>query len=52
MALFLWVQAGKEQAISCLVKWLDCQQRLSLQVHLSASVASELGGEPKLKIGT
>ncbi len=30
-----------------LVKWLDCQDRLSLQVHPPAEVAPELGGEPK-----
>ncbi len=30
-----------------LVKWLDCQARLSLQVHPPASIAPELGGEPK-----
>lgn len=30
-----------------LVKWLDCQERLSLQVHPPASVAPSLGGEPK-----
>ncbi len=30
-----------------LVKWLDCQERLSLQVHPPASVADTLGGEPK-----
>ncbi len=30
-----------------LVKWLDCSDRLSLQVHPPESVASELGGEPK-----
>ena len=30
-----------------LVKWLDCSQRLSLQVHPPASVADQLGGEPK-----
>jgi mannose-6-phosphate isomerase len=30
-----------------LVKWLDCQERLSLQVHPPASVAPELKGEPK-----
>lgn len=30
-----------------LVKWLDCQQRLSLQVHPPATIASSLGGEPK-----
>lgn len=30
-----------------LVKWLDCKERLSLQVHPPAEVASDLGGEPK-----
>lgn len=30
-----------------LVKWLDCQQRLSLQVHPPAPIAPHLGGEPK-----
>lgn len=30
-----------------LVKWLDCAQRLSLQVHPPAAVAAKLGGEPK-----
>src|SRR5579871_6293616 len=30
-----------------LVKWLDCSDRLSLQVHPPASVAASLGGEPK-----
>jgi mannose-6-phosphate isomerase len=30
-----------------LVKWLDCRERLSLQVHPPAAVAPELGGEPK-----
>ncbi|MGJ3243868.1 MAG: type I phosphomannose isomerase catalytic subunit [Opitutales bacterium] len=30
-----------------LVKWLDCQQRLSLQVHPPAAIAHELNGEPK-----
>ena len=30
-----------------LVKWLDCKERLSLQVHPPASVAPELKGEPK-----
>ncbi|NBD38165.1 MAG: mannose-6-phosphate isomerase [Verrucomicrobia bacterium] len=30
-----------------LVKWLDCEQRLSLQVHPPAGVAPKLGGEPK-----
>jgi len=30
-----------------LVKWLDCRERLSLQVHPPASIAGRLGGEPK-----
>jgi len=30
-----------------LVKWLDCEQRLSLQVHPPAEVAPKLNGEPK-----
>jgi mannose-6-phosphate isomerase len=30
-----------------LVKWLDCKERLSLQVHPPAEVAPELKGEPK-----
>lgn len=30
-----------------LVKWLDCQERLSLQVHPPAGVAKRLCGEPK-----
>lgn len=30
-----------------LVKWLDCRERLSLQVHPPAAMAVLLGGEPK-----
>ncbi|MBL9214200.1 MAG: class I mannose-6-phosphate isomerase [Opitutaceae bacterium] len=30
-----------------LVKWLDCRDRLSVQVHPPAQVAAGLGGEPK-----
>jgi mannose-6-phosphate isomerase len=30
-----------------LVKWLDCRERLSLQVHPTTKVAGELGAEPK-----
>ena len=30
-----------------LVKWLDCRERLSLQVHPPAEIAGALGGEPK-----
>ena len=37
--------AGKPFPI--LVKWLDCRERLSLQVHPPASVAAQLHGEPK-----
>ncbi len=36
-----------ERPFPLLVKWLDCRERLSLQVHPPASVAAELGGEPK-----
>ncbi len=39
------VQPG--QPFPILVKWLDCQERLSLQVHPPAAVAGDLGGEPK-----
>jgi mannose-6-phosphate isomerase len=35
------------RAFPILVKWLDCQERLSLQVHPPASLAGSLGGEPK-----
>jgi mannose-6-phosphate isomerase len=34
-------------AFPLLVKWLDCSERLSLQVHPPAAVAPSLGGEPK-----
>lgn len=30
-----------------LVKWLDCRERLSLQVHPPAGIAPQLNGEPK-----
>lgn len=36
-----------DRAFPILVKWLDCKERLSLQVHPPASVAPELKGEPK-----
>ena len=29
------------------MKWLDCQERLSLQVHPPEELAEKLGGEPK-----
>jgi len=35
------------RAFPILVKWLDCKERLSLQVHPPERVAPELGGEPK-----
>lgn len=37
----------KEWPFPILVKWLDCRERLSLQVHPPASIAARLGGEPK-----
>ena len=36
-----------EKPFPILVKWLDCQERLSLQVHPPASIAASLRGEPK-----
>jgi mannose-6-phosphate isomerase len=36
-----------ERPFPILVKWLDCRERLSLQVHPPAAVAAELQGEPK-----
>jgi len=36
-----------DQPFPILVKWLDCQDRLSLQVHPPATIAPSLGGEPK-----
>lgn len=37
----------RERPFPILVKWLDCRERLSLQVHPPASIAASLGGEPK-----
>ncbi len=37
----------KERPFPILVKWLDCRDRLSVQVHPPARVAGRLGGEPK-----
>jgi len=37
----------KERPFPILVKWLDCRDRLSVQIHPPATVASKLGGEPK-----
>jgi mannose-6-phosphate isomerase len=36
-----------ERRFPILVKWLDCRERLSLQVHPPAEIAGRLGGEPK-----
>jgi mannose-6-phosphate isomerase len=36
-----------ERPFPILVKWLDCRERLSLQVHPPAALAGSLGGEPK-----
>ncbi len=40
-------QWPKARPFPILVKWLDCRERLSLQVHPPSSVAAKLGGEPK-----
>ncbi len=37
----------KNKPFPILVKWLDCQERLSLQVHPPAAIAPTLKGEPK-----
>jgi mannose-6-phosphate isomerase len=37
----------KDRPFPILVKWLDCRDRLSVQVHPPASIAAKLGGEPK-----
>lgn len=36
-----------KQPFPILVKWLDCQEKLSLQVHPPADIAPSLNGEPK-----
>ena len=38
---------SKDRAFPILVKWLDCRDKLSVQVHPPAAIASKLGGEPK-----
>lgn len=40
-------QWESDRPFPILVKWLDCRERLSLQVHPPAAVAGELQGEPK-----
>ena len=37
----------KHRPFPILVKWLDCRDRLSVQVHPPAGIAPQLGGEPK-----
>jgi mannose-6-phosphate isomerase len=37
----------ESRAFPLLVKWLDCSERLSLQVHPPKEAAAALGGEPK-----
>ena len=37
----------KESRFPILVKWLDCSERLSLQVHPPLCIAQKFGGEPK-----
>ncbi len=46
-AELLGPDADPARPFPILVKWLDCRERLSLQVHPPASIAPELGGEPK-----
>lgn len=38
---------SKNKKFPILVKWLDCQERLSLQVHPPENIARKLKGEPK-----
>jgi mannose-6-phosphate isomerase len=40
----------KTRPFPILVKWLDCRERLSLQVHPPASIAPQLKGEPKTEM--
>jgi mannose-6-phosphate isomerase len=37
----------KARHFPILVKWLDCRDRLSIQVHPPSLIAPKLGGEPK-----
>lgn len=46
-ASVLGPEADPERPFPILVKWLDCRERLSLQVHPPARIAPSLGGEPK-----
>jgi mannose-6-phosphate isomerase len=40
-------QWPKERPFPILVKWLDCRDRLSVQVHPPVAIAQKLGGEAK-----
>lgn len=40
----------KDRPFPILVKWLDCRERLSLQVHPPAAIAPQLKGEPKTEM--
>lgn len=40
-------QYARTRPFPLLVKWLDCRERLSLQVHPPAEIAPALKGEPK-----
>lgn len=42
--------ADPKRPFPILVKWLDCRDRLSLQVHPPAAVAPSLKGEPKTEM--
>ena len=41
----------KNKRFPILVKWLDCQERLSLQVHPPEEMAAKLKVNPKLRTG-
>lgn len=49
-ALFGSRAVGAGERFPLLVKLLDCEQTLSVQVHPPADVAAELGGEPKTEM--
>lgn len=40
-------KSQKKERFPLLVKWLDCQKTLSLQVHPPQQVTAKIGGEPK-----
>ena len=41
----------KDNPFPLLIKWLDCSERLSLQVHPPKEISDQLGESQKLKIG-